>query len=183
MESVQFITDENKTKIFAVVPIKLYEALVEGREEPFELHHTQKSRLLSADGRYVSFLNAEHNAKFDVLQLADLLKRLGTKNIAIAQRAQTLDKFEHDQILNGLDPMLRMFFLPKESPYRNTMQANNELVEALVATGIFQHTVARFDAWYRPVKSLKINQDALEAFIEKHGPLPKHQQIDVSEFM
>jgi hypothetical protein len=181
MQPVQFIADENNTRIFAVVPIKLYEALVEGQEEPVEIH--TKSRLLSADGRYVFFLNAEPNAKFDVLQLVDLLKRLGTKNIAIAQRAQTLDKFEHGQILNGLDPMLRTFFLPKDSPYRNTMQANNELVEALVETGIFQHTVAKFDAWYRPVKSLKINQRALEAFIEKHGPLPKHQQIDASEFM
>lgn len=181
MEKVQFITDENNVNVFAVVPIKLYEALVEGQEIPLDIQ--TKSRLLSADGRYVSFLNAEPSAKLDVLQLVELLKRLGAKNIAIAQRAQTLEKFEKEQILNGLDPMLRTFFLPKDSPYRNTMQANNELVQALVETGIFQHTTAKFDAWYRPVKSLKINQRALESFIEKHGPLAEHQKIDISEFV
>lgn len=181
MNSVQFITDENNNRIFAVVPIKLYETLIEGQDNPVSIQ--TKSPLLSADGRYVFFLNAETHAKFDVLQLVDLLKRLGAKNIAIAQRAQTLDKFEKNQILNGLDPMLRTFFLPKDSPYRNTMQANNELVDALVETGIFQHTIAKFDAWYRPVKSLKINQQALESFIENHGPLPEHQKIDFSEFI
>jgi hypothetical protein len=180
MKDVQFIRSADGEPIFAVLPIAIYHSL-RGDKTGSDLPKT--SPLLSADGRYVRLPNAGPNFHLDVLQLVDLFWRRGTTCIAIAQRAQTLDKFDEDQVRNGLDPLIRRLFLPESSPYRNTMQASNEVVDALVETGIFEPTMARFPAWYRPVKSLNINIEALQEFIQKHGPLDPKNQIDIGEVL
>lgn len=180
MKNVQFIHSADGQPLFAVVPMAIYQTLVDNN---LSENLPKTASLLSADGRYVRLPNAGPNFHLDVLRLADLFERRGTTCIAIAQRAQTLDKFDEEQARNGLDPLIRRLFLPENSPYRNTMQASNEVVDALVQTGIFEPTMAKFPAWYRPVKSLKINEKELQEFIQKHGPLDCKEQIDTGEIM
>lgn len=180
MKNTQFILDADGNPAFAVLPIDAYEALTKNSSD-FE--QPSRSSLLSADGRYVRLPNAGPDFHLDVLQLADLLQRRGTVSLAIAQRAQSLEKFNDEQFRNGLDPLIRRCFLPEDSPYKNTMQASNEVVDALVQTGIFEPAMIKFPAWYRPVKSIKVKKDELLAFIDKHGPLPKSKEIDIINFI
>lgn len=178
MKDVQFIRSAAGEPMFAVLPISVYQALI-SNNATVDLPKT--ASLLSADGRYVRLPNAGPNFHLDVLQLAELFDRQGIPCIAIAQRAQKLDKFDVEEIRNGLDPLIRSFVLPDDSPYRNTMQASNEVVAALIATGIFEPTMAKFPSWYRPVKSLKINVESLREFIEKHGPLDPKKRLAIGD--
>lgn len=180
MKNTQFIRDIDGQPIFAILPIDTYKSLI---KDSSEFEQPPRASLLSADGRYVRLPNAGPDFHLDVLRLVDLLARRGTISLAIAQRAQTLDKFNEDQFRNGLDPLIRRCFLPDGSPYKNTMQASNEVVDALVQTGIFEPAMEKFPAWYRPVKSLKVKKDELLAFIQKFGPLSKQDEIDIGQFI
>jgi hypothetical protein len=76
----------------------------------------------------------------------------------IANRAQALDRFFSEEIRHGLDPWIRLFFFLKilhiEIPCK---QPTNHVVNALVETGIFSYTKAKFPHYYRPVNALRVN--------------------------
>lgn len=140
--------------------------------------------LLSADGRFVTLPHGGPDAKIDLHRLGDALCRRGTtltvlpvgkdgepqKLLPIAKKTQKLDDFTGGPA-NGLDAILRRCFLPEGSPYQNTMQATNAVVDALVETGLFSRTVQSMPGFYRPVQCLAINERELVEFVERLGPL------------
>lgn len=145
--------------------------------------------LLSADGLFVTLPHGGLDAKIDLHRLGHALCRRGTtltvlpvgkdgepqKLLPIAKKTQKLDEFTGAPA-NGLDAILRRCFLPEGSPYQNTMQATNAVVDALVETGLFSRTVQPMPGFYRPVQCLAINERALVEFVERLGrpkdPIP-----------
>lgn len=176
MKTIQFLSNENGEPVFAVLPIATYRELIAGRDAGDQPSEHSKS-LLSADGRYVRLPHGGPKAQLDVLRLADLCARKGISRLAIGKRAQALNLFSRDEVRHGLDPLIRSFFLPKDSPYRNTMQAVKDVVDALVETGIFDHAKEQFPHYGRAVNSLKVNPAALQTFLKKHGPLDANDRV------
>lgn len=180
MSSVQFLSNENGEAVFAVLPIATYRKLIASQPHDAVDDRLSKS-LLSADGRYVQLPYGGFGTKLDVLRLADFYARKGVTCFPISNRAQAFEQFSPEEVQHGLDPLIRRFFLPKNSSYRNTMQAVKGVVDALVATGIFDHTSVRFPYYRRTVNALQVNQAALQDFLEKHGPLDPKDQIPISD--
>ncbi len=183
MSSVQFLSNENGEVVFAVLPIATYRKLIAASPQDSvndrpALSHS--ASLLSADGRYVQLPYGGFGTKLDVLRLADFCARKGITCFPISNRAQAFEKFSPEEVQHGLDPLIRRFFLPENSSYRNTMQAVKDVVDALVATGIFDHTKVLFPYYRRKVNALQVNQAALQDFLEKHGPLDPKDQIPIS---
>lgn len=139
--------------------------------------------LLSADGLFVTLPHGGPDAKIDLHRLGHALYQRGTtltvlpvgedgepqRLLPIAKKTQKLDDFTGGPA-NGLDAILRRCFLPVGSPYQNTMQATNAVVDALVETGLFSRTVQPMPGFYRPVQCLAINERALVEFVERLGP-------------
>jgi len=174
-QSVQILVDSQGKPAYAVLPYQHYLTLIQDEMK----NETQPTNsLLSHDGRYITLPNGGPGARIDVLRLADLVQRRGLFRIAINQRAQALDKFPKDQRAT-LDPLIRRVFLAEDSAYKNTMQASQEVVDALVETGIFKRVQADFDCFYRAVKALEVDNDGLAAYLEKHGSTDS--PIDVGE--
>ncbi len=180
MKNIQFLSNENGEPVFAVLPIATYRELIAGRDAG-DQPAAHSTSLLSADGRYVRLPHGGPKAQLDVLRLADLCARKEISCLAVGKRAHALEKFSKEDIQHGLDPLIRSFFLPKDSPYRNTMQAVNDVVDALVETGIFDHAKIRFPHYGRAVNSLKVNPAALQAFLEKHGPLDPKDRVEIGD--
>ncbi len=180
MKNIQFLSNENGEPVFAVLPIATYRELIADRDAA-DQPAAQSPSLLSADGRYVRLPHGGPNARLDVLRLVDLCARQEISCLAIGKRAQALDLFSREEVRHGLDPLIRSFFLPKDSPYRNTMQAVNDVVDALVETGIFDHAKMRFPHYGRAVNSLKVNPVALQAFLEMHGPLNPKDRVEIRD--
>ena len=176
MNEVQFLSDDSGRPVFAVLPMAVYQALIANQGTGAL---PAAPSLLCADGRNVRLPYGGPQSRLDVLRLADLCHRLQTTQLAIGQRAQALSEFSEEEVRHGLDPWIRSFFLPEDSPYKNTMQASNEVVDTLVETGIFERATLKFPHYYRAVKSLKIKQAALLAFLKQHGPLDPKDQVKV----
>lgn len=117
--------------------------------------------------RYIDLPHAG-GQRLDVARFVAYCFRFGTTAMAIGARKQTYDKFPREE-LNMLDPVLRRVFLPADSPYRNTMQAVQSVVDALVATGVFERTEMSFDCYDRLVNSIRINEDKAREFMAEHG--------------
>ena len=184
MKNIQFLSNENGEPVFAVLPIATYRELVATcRDDTIgdRPASPQSPSLLSADGRYVRLPHGGPNARLDVLRLADLCARQAISCLAIGKRAQALNLFSREEVRHGLDPMIRSFFLPKDSPYRNTMQAVNDVVNALVETEIFDHAKLNFPHYGRAVNSLKVNPAALQDFLEKHRPLDPKDRVEIGD--
>ncbi|MCZ2903226.1 hypothetical protein [Burkholderia thailandensis] len=138
--------------------------------------------LLSADGLFVTLPYGGPEAQIDLHRFAHALCQRGTtltvlpigkhgepqKLLPIAKKTQKLDDFTGGPA-NGLDSILRRCFLPKGSPYQNTMQATNAVVDALVETSLFSRTVQAMSGFYRPVQCLAINERELSEFVERLG--------------
>lgn len=165
MPGVQFIESSDGEPLFAVIPYKEYLHL---RSQVPQTGMPVTPSLLSADGRFIRLPNAGPGVFLDVLKLADLVERRGLLDLAINQRAQSLDKFPPEQ-RSTLDPLIRRAFLPAGSSYTNTMQATNEVVDAIVQTGLFRRIQKTYDLFYRPVKALQVVPEALEKFLAEHG--------------
>ncbi|WP_342244734.1 hypothetical protein [Pseudomonas sp. OTU5201] len=171
--TVQYLHAADGTPLFAVLPIDQYRQLLNG-------HGTVpiSAPLLSADGRYVNLPHGGSDAKLDVVQLIQLwLAGIadGTLDVhmAINSRAQTLDRFLPEQQRCTLDPLVRTQFLQSDS-YRNTMQVTTEVVDALVATGVFSRCSKLYPGLFsRSVKALEIDPDKAQAFLAAHTPAPR----------
>ncbi|WP_460421856.1 hypothetical protein [Pseudomonas sp. ZL2] len=163
--TVQFILDQNEAPIFAVLPYAEYTRLVENQRTGAEAPLSPS--LLSPDGRYIRLPHGGPGAKLDVLAFVKWLEKRSIVNMAINQRAQTLDKFPANQS-GTLDPVIRSFFLPQNSPYKNTMQATTDVVDALVETGVFTRIKQSYEYFYRPVNAIEVNWKEAIKFMEKH---------------
>jgi hypothetical protein len=169
----QFITDQDGKRLFAVLPYEDYRSLVEA--SPVATQSPSRS-LLSEDRTKIILPNGGQGAYIDLIRLADYFQRRGTcdlgisqQDMAVNQRAQSLDKFPRDQ-WDTLDPFVRRHFLPPDSPYRNTMQVTTEVVDALVATGMFKRIKKSYPYFYRPVNALEVVAPALLEYLKANGP-------------
>lgn len=149
--SVQLILNDQEKPIFAVLPYQAYLDLIKEQEVPAE--YTVASTLMSRDGTKIRLPHGGPGAEIDLVRLVDYCRVSSLVSMSINARQQTLDKFESKQ-LGSLDYLLRTQFLAKDSPYKNTMQATTEVVDALVHTGIFRRSKRVMDGYYRPVLAL-----------------------------
>lgn len=172
----QFINAPDGTPLFVVLPYEEFKSM----EKPATTTEASSS-LLSPDGLSIRLPNGGPGATLDLVQFVDAWVRRGTVSMVINKRQQTYDKFPPEQLVNSLDPVLRRCFLPKDSPYRDTMQATSEVVDALVETGLFSHSMERWPGFYRPVKCIRINEEKALAFHQKHGK--PAVQVDIHEFV
>jgi len=169
----QFITDKDGKPQFVVLPYDDYRQLVDA---PPDVAQVASRSLISADRTKIILPNGGPGAYIDLVRLADYFQRRGTddlginqEDMAVNQRAQSLDKFPDDQ-RDTLDPFVRRHFLPPNSPYRNTMQVTTEVVDALVETGMFIRIKQSYPYFYRPVNALKIVVPALLEYLKEKGP-------------
>ncbi|HWW71745.1 MAG TPA: hypothetical protein VN089_17535, partial [Duganella sp.] len=171
----QFITDKDGKRLFAILPYEYYRSLVDGSPSAA---HVQSRSLLSEDRKKIILPNGGPGAYIDLIRLADYFQRRGTcdlgisqddMDMAVNQRAQSLDKFPDDQ-RDTLDPFVRRHFLPPSSPYRNTMQVTTEVVDALVDTGMFKRIKKKYPYFYRPVNALEVVVPALLEYLQETGP-------------
>lgn len=163
--NVQFILDQNEAPVFAVLPFAEYTRLIGNQNNPEEALGSPS--LLSADRRFIRLPHGGPGAKLDVLAFVKWLEKRSIINMAVNQRAQTLDKFPHDQ-MSTLDPVIRTWFLPEGSPYKNTMQATTDVVDALVETGMFTRTKQVYEYFYRPVNAIEVNWEKATEFLKEH---------------
>lgn len=176
---VQFIYGDQKDPLFAVLPYAAYTKLISPFKE--ETAAPVNTSLLSTDKLNIRLPHGG-GASIDVVQLVDYCQQTSLVSMAVGARQQRLSKFPHDHIAS-LDPMLRMCFLPVDSPYRNTMQATNDVVEALVQTGVFKLTKRDFNnakegqSFYRPVQALDFLEDSAKEFMKDKqrpkNPIPR----------
>lgn len=165
---IQFIVDDSNSPLFAVVPYADYLNLTALQREDGAL--PAGPSLLSSDRLTIRLPHGGPNATLSVLDFLEMWFRSATDDMAINQRAQAFDKFPEDQRCT-LDPVIRRSFLPEGSPYKNTMQATTDVVEALLDTGLFTRISKKYDYSYRPVKAIKINWPLAIEFMKKHGTL------------
>lgn len=168
----QFISDKDGKPQFAVLPYNDYLSLVDASSDVMQV---ARPGLISADRTKITLPNGGPGAYIDLVRLADYFDRRGTcdlginqMDMAVNQRAQSLEKFPSDQ-RDTLDPFVRRHFLATSSPYRNTMQVTTEVVEALVDTGMFKRIKKSYPYFYRPVNALEVVVPSLLEYIEEKG--------------
>jgi hypothetical protein len=152
MKSVTFIHNEAGEAEYAVMPISMYRELM-----PHERSASKASThpLLSKDKTMVQLPYGGPNTFLSIDDLVAYLKNNDITHLAINQRAQTLDSFPLEQAMT-LDPIIRREFLVDSSPYRNTMQATTEVIDALVVSGRFRRVKQRYDFFSRAVNSIEL---------------------------
>jgi hypothetical protein len=178
-KNVQLILNDQEKPIFAVLPYQAYLDLIKDKDIPEEL--TVASSLISSDGLKIRLPYGGPGAEIDLIRLVDYCRRASMISMSINARQQTLDKFESNQ-LGSLEYLLRTQFLPKDSPYKNTMQATSDVVDALEQTGIFRRSKREFPGYYRPVLALDYIADQGEEFM-RGRKLPLFDKIDPFHWM
>jgi len=168
-KQVQLILNDQEKPVFAVLPYTTYLELIKGKDVPDDL--SIATSLISPDGLKIRLPHGGPGAEIDLVRLVDYCRQSSMVSMAVNARQQTLDKFDSKQ-LGSLDHLLRTQFLAKDSPYRNTMQATSEVVDALVRTGIFRRSKRDFGGYYRAVLALDyIAEQGDEFMSEKKIPL------------
>lgn len=150
MKSVQFIHNENGEVEYAVMPIAHYRALISDGPNSEAPHP-----LVTKDKTAIKLPYGGPGTCLDIEELVQYLKTNGIKDLAVNQRAQVLSAYPKEQEMT-LDPIIRREFLVPDSPYRNTMQASGEVVDALVSTGRFRRAKKRYDFFNRAVNALEL---------------------------
>lgn len=151
MTDVQFIHGVDGEAMFAVLPIQAYRALMSGQA----MSVGSSKSLLNEDETMIKLPYGGPNAMLSVPALLDYLREHEISHLAINQRAQAYDKYPENQHMT-LDPIIRRLFLDG-SPYKDTMQAVAEVVDALVATGHFKRTKRRYEGIFsRAVNALDV---------------------------
>ncbi|AHC35558.1 hypothetical protein C1Y18_11555 [Pseudomonas sp. MPR-R5A] len=173
-KNVQFILNDQEKPVFAVLPYQAYLDLIKDKDIPEEL--TVASSLISSDGLKIRLPYGGPGAEIDLIRLVDFCRRASIISMSINARQQTLDKFENNQ-LGSLEYLLRTQFLPKDSPYKNTMQATSDVVDALEQTGIFRRSKRDFPGYYRPVLALDYIADQGDEFM-RGRKLPLFNKIE-----
>lgn len=177
--NVQLIRNEQDKPLFAVIPYETYLELIKDKDLPMGL--TIASSLISDDGLSIRLPYGGPGAEIGLIRLVDYCRRSSTVSMSINARQQSLDKFDSKQ-QGSLEYLLRTQFLAKDSPYRNTMQATSEVVDALVQTGIFRRSKRDFPGYYRPVLALDYISEQGDEFLSGKK-LPLFSKIDIHHWM
>jgi hypothetical protein len=170
--SAQIIYGADEQPLFAVLP---YEAYV-------SLQRQVGSAVAFEEGaqRFVRLPHAGPKGRLDVLRLVEFLTRANILEIAVNKRAQIYEKFPQDQQMT-LDPLIRREFLGLKSPYVNTMQAINEVIDSLVQTGLFERSKMKHPAFFRAVNSVKLNVEKVAEFLGRFPPLAQEEKIQLAQ--
>ena len=170
--SAQIIYGEDEQPLFAVLPYEAYVSLQ---------HQVGSAVAFEDDGqRFVSVPHGGPKARLDVVRLVEFLAREKILEIPVNQRAQAYAKFPQDQQMT-LDPLIRRDFLGLKSPYVNTMQATNELIDSLVRTGLFERSKMKHKAFFRAVNSVRLTLEKVPGFLERFPPLAEKEKIHLAE--
>lgn len=176
---LQYINGADGKPAFVVIPYAEFSHGDSPAECEASTSHSHS--LLSANGLFIRLPHGGPDAQIDLLQFIDAWMRRGTLSmLAVNKRYQAYEKFE-GEALNGLDAILRRCFLPKDSPYHNTMQASTAVVDAFVETGVFSRNLESMPGYYRPVQCIRINVEMAEHFLEKHGK--PNNSLDIHRFL
>jgi hypothetical protein len=177
--AIQYINGADGMPAFVVIPYAEFSR----SDSPVvaEGVASTSNSLLSNDGLFIRLPHGGPDVKIDLRKFIDAWTRRGTISVlAITQRRQAYDTFE-GEALNGLDAILRRCFLPKDSPYKNTMQATKAVVDALVETGVFLRSTESMPGYYRPVQCIRINEEKALEFLALHGK--PNRPLDIHHFM
>ncbi|MGZ9568792.1 hypothetical protein ACVTTK_05435 [Alcaligenes nematophilus] len=163
--STQFINDAMNNPLFAIIPIDLYRQL---QQQGADLDPAPRPSLLSEDGRFVTLPYGGPDARIDVALFICLWHRQGLWQMPINKRAHKYSDFPENRTMT-LDPVIRRVFLNPGSAYVNTMQASDDVVEALVETGAFKRVKVANPSFSRPVDGIEIIASGADKFLEQHG--------------
>ena len=176
----QYINGADGQPAFVVIPYAEF-SRDQSQVEAKSHEEFASDSLLSADGLFVRLPHGGPDARMDLRQFIDAWVRRGTISVlAIYKKQQAYEKFKNEA-QNGLDAILRRCFLPKDSPYINTMQATTAVVDALVETGVFSQSLESMPGFYRPVQCIRINDEKAVEFLHTHGK-PTHP-LDIHRFV
>lgn len=173
-KNIQFILNDQEKPVFAVLPYQAYLDLIKDKDIPAEL--TVASSLISSDGLKIRLPYGGPGAEIDLIRLVDYCRRCSMFSMSINARQQALDKFE-DKQKGSLEYLLRTQFLQENSPYKNTMQATSDVIDALEQTGIFRRSKRDFPGYYRPVLALDFIADQGDEFM-RGRKLPLFNKIN-----
>lgn len=167
-----FLYDAHGAPVFAILPYKRYQILLEAANQSANIPDPKITEITEIPLPYGGA------ATINLIRLTDFFERLfkkGISSIPIDARNEVLDQLRkryltpEEQKYPGLDILIRLHFLPKDSGYRNTRQAVREVVDCLENTGIFTLTKEVFPNSYRAVNALKYCPEAGEKYLEKHN--------------
>lgn len=175
MTNTQILKDEHGNPLFAVIPYLDYLGLLKELDE--------KNQQAPVSNATEIPLPYSKGAFLDVIRFVDFFHRLhqqGINSIPVDARNEVLDSLleryttPESQKHPGLDVLIRLYFLPADSPYKNTRQAVKEVVHSLENTGIFTLTRETFPNFYRAVNAIQYDPNAGLAYLQKHGAIDKN---------
>ncbi|ORL69266.1 hypothetical protein B7H19_10040 [Pseudomonas putida] len=192
IKKTQILYDENQHPLVAMVPYEEYIRLLNPVQEP-----PAPVSLLSKDRLSIKLPYGGNEAHIDLPRFVDYWARNGILSMPINQRAKSFSEFTKAEMYS-VEALIRGKFLPKDSPYINTMQANGDVIKALVETGMFEEV--RYDsAWLvngtifshdqarvredevhkfsRTVKCLRILAEPVAEYMKQH-PVPPSARIN-----
>lgn len=188
MFNPQLIKDELGNPIFALVPYKEYLTLLKTANQNADAQISEVTEIpLPYGGGHA----------INVIQLVDFSHRLfqqGINSIPIDARNEVLSKLmeryttPESQAYPGLDILIRLYFLPKGSGYRNTRQAVRAVIDALVDTGIFILTREVFSNSHRAINALQYIPETGSRYLTQHNAIDENgeslveQQIPLNIF-
>lgn len=109
------------------------------------------------------------NYKIPLTKIIEYFISNNIEVMPINNKACVLSEFKAEHLKTTLDPVIRLYMLEADSPYRNTMQAVNEVVEQLVNTKIFEliQVEGKDFGFKRRVKALKIDKDKARQYLSE----------------
>ncbi|EJN17246.1 hypothetical protein PMI36_05580 [Pseudomonas sp. GM79] len=189
MQNHQVIYDANKKPLFVVIPY----------DDEYKRAFGIEPSLAAMSSDYeipltITLPNAGAGATIDLPRFVEYWVRCGIQSLPINKRAKPLREFEGRERFS-LEALIRTCFITE--PYRNTMQAVNEVTDQLINTGLFREVrfnqaqllpgkifdreqailQAEIQPYSRTVNCLEIVYEKAAEFCKQH-PIPKDSKID-----
>jgi hypothetical protein len=193
MQNHQVIYDANKKPLFVVIPYDDEYKRAFGIEPSLNTLSATHGIPLT-----ITLPNAGAGATIDLPRFVEYWVRCGIQSLPINKRAKPLREFEGRERFS-LEALIRTCFI--NEPYRNTMQAVNEVTDQLISTGLFREVrfnqaqlmpgiifdreqailQAAIQPYSRTVNCLEIVYEKAVEFCNQH-PTPKEKKIDSQWF-
>jgi len=160
MKNHQVIYDVNQNPVFVVVPYNdEYKRAFGIESQHSDMRTTHEIPLV------ITLPNAGAGAVIDLPRFVEYWVRCGIQSLPVNKRAKPLRDFKGRERFS-LEALIRTCFITE--PYRNTMQAVNEVTDQLIGTGLFREV--RFNqAQLRPDQNLDREQAILQAEIQPYS--------------
>lgn len=193
MKNHQVIYDVNQNPVFVVIPYD------DEYKRAFGIESLQADMSAAHEiPLRISLPNAGAGAAIDLPRFVEYWVRCGIQSLPINKRAKPLRDFEGRERFS-LEALIRTCFITE--PYRNTMQAVNEVTDQLIDTGLFREVrfnqaqllpgrifereqailLAEIQPYSRTVNCLEIVYEKAAEFCKQH-PIPADKKIDSKWF-